>query len=120
MPLLRELEFPNEKRNFITGVFNNKNNGNDAEAKSGGGGGMLHVLNEDGVSRPYVGNDAVYTFGIDSFYAPIQEEVSRRMTLKNDESKLRFCPIAMNGEIKKNVELIKRLTGLDKVRYLGS
>ncbi len=124
MPLLRELEFPNDRRNFITGVFNNKYNGNEKDtAGAAGGGGMLHVTTEDGVSRPYVGNDAVYTFGIDSFYAPIQEEVSRRMTLiKNDgkssgeESKLRFCPIAMNGELEKNVELVKRLTGMDKVR----
>lgn len=116
MPLLRELEFPNSRRNFITGVYNNKNDGN-AKVATGGAGGMLHVLTEDGVSRPYVGNDAVYTFGIDSFYAPIQEEVSRRMALKQDgESKLRFCPIAMNGELEKNVELVKRLTGMDKVK----
>ena len=125
MPLLRELEFPNDRRNFITGVFNNKNNNDDKKNTTGGGGGMLHVITEDGVSRPYVGNDAVYTFGIDSFYAPIQEEVSRRMTFtKNgskssgEESKLRFCPIAMNGELEKNVELVKRLTGMDKVRKM--
>jgi hypothetical protein len=124
MPLLRELEFPNDRRNFITGVFNNKTNGNEKDTSGSGGGGMLHVCTEDGVSRPYVGNDAVYTFGIDSFYAPIQEEVSRRMTLSNDgaatggeqqQAKLRFCPIAMNGELEKNVELVKRLTGMDKV-----
>ena len=126
MPLLRELEFPNDRRNFITGVFNNKTNGNDKDTSGSGGGGMLHVCTEDGVSRPYVGNDAVYTFGIDSFYAPIQEEVSRRMTLSKDgaaaaaggeqqQAKLRFCPIAMNGELEKNVELVKRLTGMDKV-----
>lgn len=132
MPLLRELEFPNDRRNFITGVFNNKTNGNEKDTSgSGGGGGMLHVCTEDGVSRPYVGNDAVYTFGIDSFYAPIQEEVSRRMALSKDggaaaggeqqqQAKLRFCPIAMNGELEKNVELVKRLTGMDKVSILFS
>jgi hypothetical protein len=46
------------------------------------------------------------------------------MTLSNDgaatggeqqQAKLRFCPIAMNGELEKNVELVKRLTGMDKV-----
>ena len=131
MPLLRELEFPNDRRNFITGVFNNKTNGNEKDTSGSGGGGMLHVCTEDGVSRPYVGNDAVYTFGIDSFYAPIQEEVSRRMALSKDggaaaggeqqqQAKLRFCPIAMNGELEKNVELVKRLTGMDKVSILFS
>ena len=124
MPLLRELEFNNSGRNFIKEVRNGlgitapngKANGAGREKESTAAG-MITVVTEDNVSRPYIGNDAVHTLGVESFYAPIQKEVNRRMSLVNkSDSMLRFCPIAMNGELEKNVEMIKRLTGLDKVR----
>lgn len=131
MPLLRELEFPNAGRNFITEVrngtskvatMNGLSNSVDDEDDMAAGG-MLAVVTEDGVSRPYVGNDAVHTMGVKSFYAPIQKEINRRMELESDskddnnEAMLRFCPIAMNSALEKNVSLVKRLTGMDKVRY---
>jgi hypothetical protein len=106
MPLLRELEFDNAGRNFIVDVKNSSNGDEDGAA------GMLTVQTEVD-TRPYVGNDAVHTFGVKSFYEPIQEEITRRM--KNDM--LKFCPIAMNGAIEKNVDLVKRLTGMDQVRH---
>jgi hypothetical protein len=108
MPLLRELEFPNAGRNFVSEVCNNESDG------------MLMVTTEDGVSRPFVGNDAVHTFGVKTFYAPVQTEINRRMALDgndNKDSMLRFCPISMNSELDKNVSLVKKLTGMDKVRY---
>lgn len=111
MPLLRELEFPNAGRNFVSDV---SNDGID------GKGGMLIVTTEDGVKRPFVGNDAVHTLGIDTFYGPVQKEINRRMLLNeegNKDSMLRFSPISMNTELDKNVSLIKKLTGMDKVRY---
>ena len=107
MPLLRELEFPNAGRNFVSRVGNN--------AK-----GMLVVTTEDGVTRQLVANDAVHTFGVESFYAPVQDEINRRMVLHGDcstDSMLRFSPISMNSELDKNVCLIKKLTGMDNVRY---
>ena len=110
MPLLRELEFPNAGRNFVSNVSNNGGDGN----------GMLMVTTEDGVSRQLVGNDAVHTLGVKSFYAPVQDEINRRMKLSgdgNNDSMLRFSPISMNSELDKNVNLIKKLTGMDKVRY---
>ena len=120
MPLLRELEFQNAGRNFISRVRNGISNAATRDsASASAAGGMLTVVTEDGVARPYVGNDAVHTMGVESFYAPIQEEISRRMKLdcsgSDNEAMLRFCPIAMNGALEKNVELVKRLTGMDKV-----
>lgn len=108
MPLLRELEFPNAGRNFVSEVSNHVSDG------------MLMVTTEDGVMRPYVGNDAVHTFGVKTFYAPVQTEINRRMALdgeNNKDSMLRFSPISMNSELDKNVNLVKKLTGMDKVRY---
>ena len=110
MPLLRELEFPNAGRNFVSSV---DNNGQDGK-------GMLMVTTEDGVERPFVGNDAVHTLGVKTFYAPVQKEINRRMSLTeegNKDSMLRFSPLSMNSELEKNVTLIKKLTGMDKVRY---
>ena len=157
MPLLRELEFyPNvDGRNYVR-LVRNGNDGtdddgsadDDVECDDGrarrrsssivdvddlASSGMMHVITDDGIARPYVGNDAVHTLGSRHFYAPIQEEINRRMSLlssssddddddKDDETRigtsmLRFCPIAMNGELTKNVSLIKKLTGMDRVRY---
>lgn len=108
MPLLRELEFPNAGRNFVSAVSNNESDGT----------GMLMVTTEDGVTRELVGNDAVHTLGVKSFYAPIQKEINRRMELagKDNDSMLRFSPISMNAELERNVSLLKNLTGMDKVR----
>jgi len=126
MPLLRELEFSSEGRNFVSSV---RNNSDDAGAAggvgsgAGGAAGMLTVTSEDGVARPFVGNDAVQTMGVRSFYAPVQREIGRRMRLdggdddNDEEAMLRFCPLAMNGALERNVELVRRLTGMDKVRY---
>lgn len=105
MPLLRELEFDGDGRNFIVGVSNSSN-------EEDGAAGMLTVQTETD-SRPYVGNDAVHTFGVRSFYEPIQKEIEKRM----DGDMLRYCPTAMNGALEKNVELVKRLTGLDQVSF---
>ena len=110
MPLLRELEFPNAGRNFVRSVCNNGPDGK----------GMIMVTTEDGMTRPFVGNDAVQTFSVKSFYAPVQNEINRRMSLNeegNKDAMLRFSPLSMNSELDKNVSLIKKLTGLDKVRY---
>lgn len=126
MPLLRELEFPVDGRNFITNVnvaaaAASDNNGSAGKSSSGGGGGMLHVTTEDGKTRLYVGNDAVHTMNVHTFYAPIQNEINRRMEINyegsscSSSSMLRFCPIAMNAELEENVTLVKRLTGMDKV-----
>ncbi|KAL7520851.1 hypothetical protein ACHAWX_007065 [Stephanocyclus meneghinianus] len=123
MPLLRELEFNNSGRNFIKEVRNGcpdaKTSADQSNAEDALAAGILTVRTEDNVTRPYVGNDAVHTLGVEAFYAPIQREVNRRMSIEgnNSDSMLRFCPIAMNGELERNVEMIKRLTGLDKVRY---
>lgn len=106
MPLLRELEFDGDGRNYIVDVTNSSN-------EDGGAAGILTVRTETD-SRPYVGNDAVHTFGVKSFYEPIQKEIGRRM----EGDMLRYCPTAMNGALEKNVELVKRLTGLDQVSFL--
>ena len=120
MPLLRELEFPVDGRNFITNVNVAAASENGSASKSSSSGGMLHVTTEDGNTRLYVGNDAVHTMNVHTFYAPIQNEINRRMEINNEEgssssSMLRFCPIAMNAELEENVTLVKRLTGMDKV-----
>jgi hypothetical protein len=119
MPLLRELEFSPDVsgRNFVTGVRHAVPRGgdDDDDPDDMSSSGMLHVVTEDGTARPYVGNDAVYTMGASCFYAPIQEEVNRRMIGVGGMP--RFCPIAMNAELERNVELVKNLTGMDKVRY---
>ena len=124
MPLLRELEFPVDGRNFITNVNVAAAAGENSAGKSSSSndGGMLHVTTEDGKTRLYVGNDAVHTMNVHTFYAPIQNEINRRMEINNEgssssnsSSMLRFCPIAMNAELEENVTLVKRLTGMDKV-----
>lgn len=110
MPLLRELEFPNAGRNYVSEV---RNIGSDDN-------GMLMVTTENDVACPFVGNDAVHTLGVKSFYAPVQNEINRRMALDGNDNKnsmLRFSPISMNSELEKNARLIKKLTRLDKVRY---
>ena len=118
MPLLRELEFPVDGRNFITNVKQvaaSSENGSAGKSSSNDGG-MLHVTTEDGNTRLYVGNDAVHTMNVHTFYAPIQNEINRRMEInEGSSSMLRFCPIAMNAELEENVTLVKRLTGMDKV-----
>ena len=119
MPLLRELEFPVDGRNFITNVKQvaaSSDNGSTSKSSSSSGGGMLHVTTEDDNTRIYVGNDAVHTMNVHTFYAPIQNEINRRMEInEGSSSMLRFCPIAMNAELEENVTLVKRLTGMDKV-----
>lgn len=108
MPLLRELEFHNAGRNFVSKVTNNNKNG-----------GMLVVTTEDGKKRVLLGNDAVHTLSVKSFYVPVQKEINRRMELASgddcQDSMLRFSPISMNAELERNVTLLKNLTGLDKV-----
>jgi len=118
MPLMRELEFPSN-RNFVLNLRNrkqeknNKNNSSDLDSCSKG---MFEVDTDQISNLMYVGNDAVHTLSIDSFHAPIQEEINKRMSLlKNEESKLRFAPIALNPEIEKNVDLLLGLTGMDQV-----
>lgn len=142
MPLLRELEFPAAGRNFISDVLlrrvdipargpaNGGSNGrytpiasNRSVASASDGedavaGGILTAVTEDGVARPYIGNDAIHSMGVESFYAPIQKEINRRMELddkENEEAMLRFCPIAMNSVLERNVALVKKLTGMDTV-----
>lgn len=110
MPLLRELEFDNIGRNYIVDVKHVSNS--SANNQDDGAAGMLNVQTETD-TRLYVGNDAVHTFGVKAFYEPIQEEIARRMS----QNMLRFCPTAMNGELEKNVELVKRLTGMDQVSF---
>ena len=113
MPILRELEISNAGRNFAVNVdTGNATNGN----------GMLQITTEDG-SRPrsgFLGNDAVHTLGVKSFFAPVQKEINRRMELiddngSNEEAMLRFCPLTMNSALEENVDLVKSLTGMDKV-----
>jgi len=119
MPLLRELEFSGAGRNFISEVRNGSKESKNATDEDMAAG-ILTVVTEDGVARPYVGNDAVHTLGVESFYVPVQKEIARRMVLdskNNNESMMRFCPIAMNSALEKNVNLLKNLTGMDKVRY---
>jgi len=107
MPLLRELELDAAGRNYIVDVKNSKEGGDGVAS------GMLTVVTEDTKEKPYVGNDAVHTLSHTSFYQPIQKEIMRRM----EDDTLKYCPIAMNGNLERNVELIKKLTGMDQVRY---
>ena len=104
MPLLRELEFDATGRNFIVDVKNSPNGENGAA-------GMLTVITEDSSEVPYVGNDAVHTMGKNAFYDPIQREITRRM----EGDMFKYCPIAMNTNLDRNVELVKELTGMDQV-----
>lgn len=115
MPLMRELEFPSQ-RNFITKIRNRGQEKGDSQMDSDDySNGMLEVDVETEDNLIYVGNDAVHTLGIESFHAPVQEEINRRMALSNDNSKLRFAPLSLNSELEKNVELILSLTGMDQV-----
>lgn len=111
MPLLRELEFDGSGRNYVVNVMNNTSN---KDSDGDGAAGMLTVKTETDV-RPFVGSDAVHTFGTKVFYEPIQREIEKRMN--GDDKLLRFCPTVMNGALGRNVELVKRLTGLDQVRF---
>jgi len=111
MPILRELEISNAGRNFAVNVdTGNATNGN----------GMLQVTTDDGSIKAFLGNDAVHTLGVKSFFAPVQKEINRRMELiddngSNEEAMLRFCPLTMNSALEENVDLVKSLTGMDKV-----
>jgi hypothetical protein len=107
MPLLRELEFDGSGRNYVVNVVNSSCGGSDED----GAAGMLTVQTETDFC-PFVGSDAVHTFGTKVFYEPIQREIGKRM---EQGDLLRFCPTVMNGALERNVELIKRLTGLDQV-----
>lgn len=106
MPLLRELEFSPNKRNFITNVNTDK------------GMHMVTVDTGDEKTEPllYCGSDAVHTLGCKDFHAPIQKEINKRMELSNKESHMRFAPIALNTELEKNANAILELTGFDQVR----
>lgn len=126
MPLMRELEFTSN-RNFVMKLYNRKqshNNNNDKKISAKDdkdvdgcfSNGMFEVDTDQMQNLMYVGNDAVHTLGIESFHSPIQEEINKRMSLiENEESNLRFAPIALNPEIEKNVDLILGLTGMDQV-----
>ena len=122
MPLLRELEFPAAGRNFLSAVTNGNGTAGSGKGDDEGAAGMLAAVGEDGRARPFVGNDAVHTLGVRSFYAPVQAEIGRRMSLEEhsrkdgEEAMLRFAPLAMNGALERNVGLVKRLTGMDTVR----
>eukprot|EP00551_Chaetoceros_affinis_P010537 CAMPEP_0203667762 /NCGR_PEP_ID=MMETSP0090-20130426/4540_1 /ASSEMBLY_ACC=CAM_ASM_001088 /TAXON_ID=426623 /ORGANISM="Chaetoceros affinis, Strain CCMP159" /LENGTH=826 /DNA_ID=CAMNT_0050532027 /DNA_START=67 /DNA_END=2547 /DNA_ORIENTATION=+ len=156
MPLMRELEFPTN-RNFLIELTNRpqqkdqnlqpapeeekkdqieNNEKGDAGQHAGNSdvssAGMFIVHSDQVKDLMYIGNDAVHTLGIQSFHAPIQEEINRRMSLLNNNgndkdknnndnnaeaSRLRFAPIALNPEIEKNADLILGLTGMDQVRY---
>eukprot|EP00978_Attheya_sp_CCMP212_P026214 scaffold85750_cov34-Attheya_sp.AAC.1 len=128
MPLLKELEVVPAKRNFVTQVHHrtqvsskptNKNTTGDAASA-----GMLevslanknHSINANSQKLLYVGSDAVHTLGVDSFYAPLQREINRRMSLDSDESgsMLRFAPISLTPEVETNANLILGLTGMDQ------
>ena len=112
---MRELEFPSN-RNFLTKLKNRP------QIKGGGTcNGMFMVDSDQVEDMMYVGNDAVHTLGIESFHAPIQEEINKRMSLMkgaDNDSIMRFAPIAMNPSIEKNADLILGLTGMDQVRIL--
>ena len=110
MPLMQELEFT--PINFVSEVKIQKDQ-------------MLQVSTPNTENMLYVGNDAVYTLGVSSFYAPVQEEINRRMSLTEDgdnlvdkTSTLRFAPCALNPGLEKNMNLILGLTGMDQVRFL--
>jgi hypothetical protein len=113
MPLMRELEFP-ATRNFLTELRNRK------QSKSQKGGleeGMLEVDSETASNLLYVGNDAVHTLGIKAFHEPVQEEISKQMSLLKDRSSfMRFAPLSLNPILEENVNMILELTGMDQVR----
>ena len=106
VPLLRELEFT-PKRNFITKVSTDNHCMHKVTVDTGDG--SKDLL--------YCGSDAVHTLGVDHFHRPIQTEINRRMSLHSDnqQSSLRFAPIAMNTELEKNAELILQMTRMDQV-----
>ena len=112
MPLMRELEFP-ATRNFLTELKNRK------QKKDGSGmaKGMLEVNSDTVANLMFAGNDAVHTLGVDSFHAPMQEEINKQMSLVNGEknSSLRFAPLSLNPELEKNANMILGLTGMDQV-----
>lgn len=99
MPLLRELEFSAKDRNYIIQVHVEN--------------GMHRVELENGQIVPYLGSDAVQTFGFESFFEPVQTEINKRMA--SAESMLRFAPTSLNPELKKNAETILGMTGMDQV-----
>lgn len=117
---MRELEFPSN-RNFVAKLKHRRQNQNGTKDKDGTdacSNGIFEVDSDQMKGLMYVGNDAVHTLGIESFHAPIQEEINKRMSLLNDDkngSNLRFAPITLNPEIEKNVDLILGLTGMDQV-----
>ncbi len=114
---MRELEFTSN-RNFVMKLYNRKKQENDDKKNivDNCSNGMFEVDTDQILNLMYVGNDAVHTLGIQSFHSPIQEEINKRMSLiDNEESNLRFAPIALNPEIEKNVDLILGLTGMDQV-----
>ena len=97
-----------------------KDNG-DHGSNSSNGGGMFLVDSDQVSDLMYVGNDAVHTLGIESFHAPIQEEINKRMSLVQStgrDSTLRFAPTSLNPAIEKNVDLILGLTGMDQVSHI--
>lgn len=112
MPLLRELEFPS-KCNFICKTISMTNNHLHKHSDSN----LLQVVTEHGNTLSYVGNDAVHTLGVLSFYAPLQREINHRMSLHNRNLQLRYTPISLTSELEKNVNLVLNLTRMDKVRY---
>jgi hypothetical protein len=114
MPLLRELEFP-ATRNFLHELRNRKQ---QSPTTQGYEKGMFEADSEAQSHLLYVGNDAVHTLGVEAFYAPIQNEINRRMSLLDGENNsiLRFAPLSLNPELEKNAEMILSLTGMDKVR----
>ncbi len=118
MPLMRELEFPSN-RNFLTKLKNRAQNEKNEESANG----MFEVDSDQVDGLMYVGNDAVHTLGIEAFHAPVQEEINKRMSLlgniAQNDSSLRFAPIAMNPAIEKNADLILGLTGMDQVCVRG-
>ena len=105
MPILRELEFNPSPRNFVANVTRSS------------GGGMLNVVDRNCVERPYVGNDAVQTLGVDSFYRPIQNEINMRMTPGAEGSMLRFAPTSLTPALEHNVRMLLKLTSMEQVRY---
>ncbi len=114
MPLLRELEFNPSPRNYVSGVIAT-------------GDSMLKVVDHAGVERPYVGSDAVDTLGVRDFYVPVQREINRRMALGDGDgmdgngAALRFAKTCLTPALESNVEMLKKLTGMDQVRfYLNS
>lgn len=115
MPLMRELEFPSN-RNFLTSLKNREQSSGEKEELSNG---MFEVSSDQVEDLMYVGNDAVHTLGIKAFHAPIQEEINKRMSLVGNgvenNSILRFAPIAMNPAMEQNADLILGLTGMDQV-----